>query len=129
MKQRSIFIAPVIILFFFSCSREQASSIDNIQEKNKIPAPYTVNIPASEEHSAGEQLFLKNCIECHGIDGKKQLDKAKDLSVSTLTLEKRIHIISSAQIIGNKVHQARWKTVLSENEITEVAEYLELLRK
>lgn len=128
MKQFLTITGLVTFSFFLSCSTEQAPNENNIPE-SKISVPDTGLTAALKEDSAGRELFLKNCEQCHGVDGKKQLEKAKDLSISKLTLEERIHIISSAQVIGNKVHQARWKTILSETEIKEIAKYLDFLRK
>lgn len=136
MKLSSTLAGLIAFSFFLSCNTEQGPNADNLREKSKtLPdtghtaAPDTALTLALKENPAGRKLFLENCEQCHGLDGKKQLDKAKDLSISRLTLEERIHIISSAQVIGNKVHQARWKTILSETEIAEIAGYLEFLRK
>lgn len=42
----------------------------------------------------GRQLFQKNCVICHGADGRLGLNGAKDLTQSALTLEQRIQLIN-----------------------------------
>ena len=68
-------------------------------------------------------IFEKKCGLCHGNDGKLQLAQASDLSISQISLEERINIISNG-----KNTMAPFKAVLSEEEIKAVALYLEQLR-
>ncbi len=66
----------------------------------------------------GEAVFKKNCKLCHGIDGKQMLNGAKDLNLSTMTLEERVNIITN----GKKV-MIPFKDVLTAKEIKAVAQY------
>ena len=66
----------------------------------------------------GMAIFRQYCVTCHGADGKLGLNGAKDLSVSTLTLEERINVVTN----GRKV-MTPFNEVLSPEEIKAVAEY------
>jgi mono/diheme cytochrome c family protein len=66
----------------------------------------------------GKTIFQKNCTICHGVDGKLELNGAKDLSLSQLTLNERI-----AQITNGKGLMTSFKGVLTEKKIKAVAEY------
>lgn len=67
---------------------------------------------------SGQKIYQKNCVICHGADGKLQLNGAKDLSVSVLPLDERIN-----QITNGKNLMTPFKGILSEKEIKAVAEY------
>lgn len=109
---------------FFSCSQEKKPVAENISNEEK-----TVPVIEIEKDTTGRKIFENNCISCHGADGKSKLNGAKDLSISTLTEDERIKVISSAQIIGNKLHAPRFPSVLSELDIKDVAKYIATLRK
>ena len=111
LKTDPIIVTLAGISIFFSCSQQQNPGAE------------------IKGRSAGAQIFYANCVVCHGPDGKRQYEGAKDLSISTLSMEKRIEVISSAQIIGNILHKPRWEKILSENEIKEVAQFLDSLKK
>ena len=66
-----------------------------------------------------DELYKKHCRLCHGMDGKKMLSDAKDLSISELSLEDRIAIISD----GNGSMSA-YKDKMSTEEIAAVASYI-----
>ena len=71
----------------------------------------------------GFQVFKKNCKTCHGADGSLGLNGAKDLRVSTLSIEQRIETITH----GKGVMTA-FETILSPEEIKAVAEYTTTLK-
>jgi mono/diheme cytochrome c family protein len=97
-------ISFCVAALFFSCQ----------SEKNKVEkAPK----PASE-------IYAEKCSLCHGQDGKKGLSGAKDLSVSVLSREEAKQIIS----LG-KNGMAGYKSILSEKEIEELANYIQSLKK
>ena len=70
----------------------------------------------------GNALYKKNCIICHGIDGKLQYNGAKDLSKSMLNDEERIK-----QITNGKKLMTPFGGILSEREIKAVAEFTKTL--
>lgn len=67
---------------------------------------------------SGYQIFKKNCIICHGADGKMGLNGAKSIPASTLSLEERIIHISN----GKGLMQP-YKGILTKAEIEAVAKY------
>lgn len=121
----SIFLCMTIS---FSCSQEKNPAIASNSNEEKSVAPINVKTEI-KDFSTGKKIFNENCERCHGFDGKMKHSEAKDLSISTVSFEERIKIISSAQIIGNKLHAPRFTSVLSENDIKEVAQYIETFRK
>lgn len=68
--------------------------------------------------SKGEKIFKTNCITCHGIDGRLKLNGAKELPLSTLTVDERITVITN----GRKL-MTPFKGILTEKQIKAVAEY------
>ncbi len=81
----------------------------------------TNNTVESEQQSVsinGKNLFKSYCVTCHGINGKMALNGAKDLSVSTLSIEERIQIIKEGKNI-----MSSFKSVLNPRQIEAVANY------
>lgn len=72
----------------------------------------------------GAKIFRKYCVTCHGSDGKLGLSGAKNLTVSALTQEERIAMISNGKGL-----MAAYKGTLSDAEIQAVAEYTLQLKK
>jgi cytochrome c6 len=66
----------------------------------------------------GKTVFQQYCVLCHGANGKLGVNGAKDLTVSPLTLEERIQVITD----GRKI-MASYKNILTADEIKVVAEY------
>lgn len=76
--------------------------------------------PANSQGTApdGRVVFQKNCVVCHGADGKLGLNGAKDLTQTTLGLEERV-----SQITHGKNLMTPFNGVLSPEEIEAVAAY------
>jgi mono/diheme cytochrome c family protein len=72
----------------------------------------------------GASVFRKYCVNCHGANGKLGLSGAKDLSVSALSLEDRVALITNGRGL-----MAAYRDILSEAEIKAVAEYTLQLRQ
>jgi mono/diheme cytochrome c family protein len=66
----------------------------------------------------GEAIYKKNCVVCHGIDGKLGLNGSKDLTVSQVTEAERI-----VQITKGKNTMTPFEGILSAEEIKAVAAY------
>lgn len=98
------FIIPAIFcsINFLSCANE--GTVTNSESSNYIPD--------------GNSIFKKNCVICHGVDGKLQLNGAKDLSKSMLSEDARIE-----QITNGKKLMTPFKGILSDKEIKAVSEY------
>ena len=106
------FICGVFIATLFSCG--------NKKEDATPAAPMVADVPAID----GEKIFKISCSVCHGADGKLGLNGSKDLSVSVLTLEERIALITN----GKGVMPAQG-AILKPEEIKAVAEYTFKLKK
>ena len=72
----------------------------------------------------GEELYVKHCKLCHGIDGSLELNGAKDLRLSEMSLAERITLI-----IEGKNAMTPFEKVLSEEQIRKVATYSLTLTK
>lgn len=71
----------------------------------------------------GVKIFSTHCTLCHGKDGKLGVGDAKDLSVSQLSKEEMI-----AMVTNGKGAMAPYKSVLSKNEIEAVVEHVRTLK-
>ena len=65
-----------------------------------------------------EKIFKSNCMLCHGEDGKLGLNNSKDLTISKLSLEERIDIVTNG-----KNTMVGFSSLLDKDEIKVVAEY------
>ena len=82
--------------------------------------------------SAGETVFKKNCVMCHGADGKGTTKMGLKLGAANLT-SNDIQSLSDealAQTIRNgKGKMPPFGKSLSDDEINEVVKYVRTLRK
>lgn len=129
MKTILIFSIIAGATFLFSCSQEQKPVAESSPKEVKVATETSLPKNEMEKNAAGEKIFTDNCINCHGADGKLKHNEAKDLSVSSLTVDERIKVISSAQTIGSRLHASRFPNVLSEDDIKNVAQYTLTLKK
>ena len=72
----------------------------------------------------GKKIFQKNCVQCHGVYGDSEINGAKNLQVSALTLPERVHLITNGKGV-----MTPYKDVLKEAQIQAVAEYTLTLKK
>ena len=66
----------------------------------------------------GKGIYTKNCVLCHGADGRRGLNGAGDLTASTLPLPDRIQ-----QITYGKGMMTPYAGILTPEEIEAVANY------
>ncbi len=78
----------------------------------------------SASATPGEAVFKKYCVTCHGTKGNMGLNGAADLTISTLTTEETVEIITN----GRKM-MAPYKSILSAQEISQVTEHVLTLRQ
>ena len=78
----------------------------------------------SQAKSARQSLYEANCTSCHGEDGKLCVLGAKDLSVSSLSKEQMIEIITDG-----KSTMTPFGSVMSKEEVSQVADYVQTLKK
>ncbi len=72
----------------------------------------------SGDLSAGEHVYKKYCVICHGQDGRLGVNGSKDITVSTLTKGERIELIKNGKSL-----MTPFEGILSEAEIAAVAAY------
>jgi len=72
---------------------------------------------------SGKEVYAMYCVACHGANGKMAFSGATDLSASKLDLDTRILQITHGKGIMNA-----FKKIISEEEIQNVAVYIEELR-
>lgn len=83
--------------------------------------------PATSEGdpvSKGAELFNTNCALCHGRKGDLGMSGAKDLTVSALTREQMI-----AMVTNGKGTMMPYKNVLTPKQIEAVVDHARTLRK
>lgn len=95
---------------WFACSENQGSSETTSGSNNSI--------------AEGEQIFNKYCILCHGVDGKLGLNGAKDITVSILTFDERIELITNG-----KNTMTPFEGILTPEQIKAAATYSMSLKK
>ena len=71
----------------------------------------------------GVEIYTNYCVSCHGENGKKSLGGAKDLSISELSEEERIKIITNGK------NNMRGYKSLGQEKIKKVASYVKSLRQ
>ena len=73
---------------------------------------------SKETIAAGKTIYKTYCVACHGVDGKLNLNGAKDFTQSTLALDERKSIITNGKGL-----MTPFKEVLKPEEIDAVAAY------
>ncbi len=101
---KKILIVAVIAGIIYGCGEEK--------KKKEVFTPPPV---ASVD---GSKVYKISCAVCHGEDGKLGANGAKDITVSKLTIDERVALISKGK--GLMPPQ---ENILSVAEIKAVAEY------
>ena len=73
----------------------------------------------------GKNLYTLNCSSCHGADGKLGLSGAKDLTLSVLSDQQRLDIITN----GKNAMPSMKDALGSTQNIQSVADYVKSLKK
>lgn len=95
-----------------ACSNE-TPSYKKSGSKNKAKSK-----TVSSKNTDGAKIFKRLCVACHGIDGKLEMNGAKDFNKSTMSLEERKLIIANGKGL-----MTPFKEMLSPKEIEAVAAY------
>lgn len=74
--------------------------------------------PAGYTEDKGKAVFKKYCVACHGMNGKMQMNGAKDLALSVMTFSERITLVKNG-----KGAMTPFGGILSEEEIELAAKY------
>jgi len=96
----------LLAFIWIACSENQPKDGKQSNAKNDISL------------EAGKKVFKTYCILCHGADGKLGLNGAKDITVSQLTLEERIILITEG-----KNTMTPFEGSLTKDEIKAAANY------
>lgn len=70
------------------------------------------------DQKLGESVFKTNCVICHGRDGKLEINDAKDLGLSILSVDERVVIIREGKNL-----MVPFKNLLNDEQIKAVASY------
>jgi mono/diheme cytochrome c family protein len=109
MNYRIILLIVLPILVFLACQSNSNTSDVN-------DGPYVA--------MSGKEAYDMYCVACHGADGKMNFSGATDLSKSSLDLATRILQIKNGKGVMNA-----FNNILNDEEIENVAVYIEDLRK
>ncbi len=104
---------PIVLPILFTISIIACSS-------GTDPSPDTL----ASKGTNGAEIYAANCKLCHGSTGDLGMGEAKDLSVSVLSKEEIISMVTNGK--GNMVP---YENILTTKQIEAVAEYVQSLRK
>ena len=123
----------LLLVFIYVFGVAETKSLTFSKSKLEIPAATkdTTAAPVSilDQNNAnvsanGEQIFKAACTACHGADGKLGINDAKDLTLSALSHEEKVKMISEGKGL-----MTGFKGQLSDSEIEAVATYVDGLKK
>ncbi|MCB0705441.1 MAG: cytochrome c [Saprospiraceae bacterium] len=100
--QTLIKVLPLLAIWLLACSNEVR----------------TENQHATAPPPDGKSIYKINCVQCHGLYGNMGASGSFDLTVSTLSLEERIQVITNGRNT-----MLPFGSLLSEEKIKAVAEY------
>jgi mono/diheme cytochrome c family protein len=98
IQMKKLFLFTVLAVLIWACAKKSGD------------APATA--------ADGAKIYKQYCVLCHGADGKLGINSAKDLSVSTLTEQERIVMVTEG-----KNAMTPFKGVLTPEEIKAVVAY------
>jgi mono/diheme cytochrome c family protein len=88
---------------------------------SKDKKPETVELAVE---ISGEQVYMDNCMICHGKDGKAQMSGATDLSTSVLVHEAALNVVTNG-----RNGMRGFGSQLTKEEVDAVVKHIESLRK
>ena len=104
----------IILVYIYGISETKSPNF----KKEKAPTTFE-NTDATK---SGKNIFDSQCTTCHGSDGKLGLSGAKDLTLSTLSHEEKVALITN----GKNVMKS-FKNDLTPEQIEAVTNYVEQL--
>ncbi|MFT5835059.1 MAG: mono/diheme cytochrome c family protein [Cognaticolwellia sp.] len=112
MNMKKIIIVVLALGFiFYACGSEKTTTSSTEAEQEMV-----ASIPD------GAKLYKNaGCIACHGAFGNPVLPTAKNLTDGTITLERRIQVVTNGS--ENNATMIAFSPKYSEAEIKAVAEY------
>lgn len=109
-----------ILLVFFAIALIACGGEDKAAGSSSKSEP----IAAAKPKPDGAKIYKTYCVTCHGIYGDMGGSGAFDLSVTKLTKEERIEVITKGRNL-----MTPFEGLLSPEKIEAVAEYVETLKK
>ncbi len=117
MKKMILF--AVIAILVIACG-------NSTSENNSSSSAGATNTTASADAPDGEKIYKQYCVTCHGLYGDMGASGAYNLTSSTLSLEERLNVITNGR---EGTTMVGFKSILDEEKIKAVAQYIEKLRK
>jgi cytochrome c553 len=129
-KKKALAILSVLIFVYvwgiavkrnanvFAGRKAEPSSVEKAGPGGIMDENKTMNLDNAKA------IYTSQCARCHGEDGKAGVGGAKDLSVSTLSLQEKENII-----INGKGIMPPFGNLLTESEVKAVAAYIESFKK
>lgn len=102
-------------VFLFACSGTEKEKTSSEPQAAAKPVKKKVD---------GAKIYKTYCVTCHGIYGDMGGSGAFDLTVTELSLEERIQVITKGRNL-----MTPFEGLLSEEKIRAVAEYVDELKK
>jgi len=131
-KKRNKLMAVVLLIAFLYVYRvAETKSLTLTRPTLEIPkadvisnSDDIVNQNMEAVLANGAQIYQVACVSCHGADGKLGVAGAKNLTMSLLTHQEKVAIITNG-----KGSMAPYKDQLSEQEIEAVASYVDSMKQ
>jgi cytochrome c6 len=80
--------------------------------------------PGTDTGGRGAKLYAMHCVLCHGKEGDLGVSGAKDLTISSLSRQEMVAIVTNG-----KGAMAAYRNVLTKAEIDAVVEHVRSLRR
>jgi cytochrome c6 len=105
------------------CAAQCTSSADDMERRAAAARERGSAATGAPAGIDGGAIFRRNCVVCHGADGKLGQNGAKNLTQSTLDVDARVSIITNGKGL-----MTPFKALLTPEEIKAVAEYTATLK-
>ncbi|MET3115409.1 mono/diheme cytochrome c family protein [Pedobacter sp. CG_S7] len=107
------------LLTFLLLLTTTISCVQSVNEKGKKRSHKIKPAVLEEGTEEGKTLFIQYCSACHGNDGKKGVNGAKDLTVTKKGIDKIIKRINEGK--GNI---PGYKETFNNQQVTEISKYV-----
>jgi mono/diheme cytochrome c family protein len=131
-----LFAALLVFAVFIACGEKKSEPKATTEQSEKAAEltedDFTIEEKKEEAPVAesgiidginAKQTFKQSCAVCHGTDGKLGANGSKDLSLSTLTIDEKINMITKGKGV-----MIAFEAILKPEEIKAVAKYTEQLK-
>ncbi len=132
-KKNKVLASVLLVLFVYVFGVAETKSL-TFSKPEKIEIPSITSDSTAVENildqnadvalKNGKAIYTAACVVCHGPDGKLGVGGAKDLTTSTLTHAEKVDMITHGKGL-----MTPFKGQLTEQEIDEVASYVDSIKK